>query len=1087
MVMTHAVSTAENSYFPAGTSNTNQVDGQQVVVAENEQFEFSNDETESQQQIEVNGSVVDINGMPLPGVTVIVKGTTIGTVTNPDGEFTLRIAAESEVLQFSFVGMQTQDIPIDGRTTFKVVMEETSIGLEEVVAVGYGVQRKESVVGAISQIGTESLTMAGTDNITNAIAGKLSGVLTIQDTGEPGANHSEIVIRGLSSWSGSAPLVMVDGVERDFRYLDPNEIESISVLKDASATAVFGAKGANGVILVTTRRGSKQKPKLSFKGSTGIQKASGMDYFVDSYTTMSMLQVTRMNDQRFEERLPDNVLNEYRQPSSRLNALRYPNVNWFDEVTRPFAPISNANLNINGGTDFVKYFASLGYQYEGGIFLGMNEGHIDSRHKNNRLNYRANLDFALTKTTNLTFNLGGDISAKNNPATNTWYALANTGPARFPAYFPEWVLEEVPDPHYPDAKGKRLSKAFGERYENPYSFYNDGAFRNYTSSRVFSDLIFGQDLDFLVKGLSVNGKVSLNTYYNMLTKYSDTRMPQYYLHFDLIGTDQNPWERVDETLAVYNPPPINVNTGALQGGTRADGGYYTEIYYEGSISYNNSFGDGKHNVTGLALVNRHQKNDELAFPYYNEAWVGRATYNYMYKYLFEVNMGYTGSERFSPNNRFGFFPSGAVGWVVSEEKFFQNAVPWMSTLKLRYSDGLVGSDHAENRWLYISEFYTTGNYIAEDIGANVNAQWEEARKRDIGLEIGLLDNRFRFNIDLYDEYRTKMLTEPQNVTFLVGNSFKDLNLGELKKHGFEIEAEYNSKTEGNFNYYVKGMLGFNENRIIFRDDLLYAPDYRKYAGKQLGMPEGWNVPLGIPTGAAGVLLINSEYLTTVDDIHNHATQIPPNQLNVGDHVFLDYDVDGSITSRDKYPIEGSQYPPITYSFSGGLKYKGWGLNFMFQGNKGKWVVFNNVFENEFELGSWSVRPTQLNYWRPDRQAEADHATLHYFDGGGGIPQYAWAGGAGLEGYDLRTPGHFWRNADYLRLKEVHLEYNINQSGRIGTFTRNIGIADLTIYAQGYNLLTFTDLILGDPEKREFTRGSYPLMKTVRIGIAASFN
>lgn len=1072
----------------SGTSNGYKIYDRQIVIHRDENLKNHSKlksqlgiekyaETVQQQQKEVTGKVIDSGGLSLPGVTVMVKGTSIGTVTNVDGEFSLRIPVDAEILQLSFVGMKSQEIIIGERKTFSIVMEEATIGLEEVVAVGYGVQRKESVIGAISQIGTESLTMSGTDNISNAIAGKLSGVLTIQDTGEPGDNHSEIIIRGLSSWSGSAPLVMVDGVERDFRFLDPNEIETISVLKDASATAVFGAKGANGVILVTTRRGTKQKPQLSFKGSSGIQIASGMDFFIDSYTTMEMLQVTRMNDQRFDERLPQHILNEYREPSTRLNSLRYPNVDWFKEVTRPFAPISTANLNVVGGTDFVKYFASLGYQHEGGLFTGMHEGHINSRHNNNKFNYRANLDFSLTKTTNLSFNIGGDISAKNNPATNTWHTLANTGPARFPAYFPEWVLEEVPDPHYPDAKGKRLAMAFGERYDNPYSFYNDGAFRNYTSSRVFSDLIFGQDLKFLLKGLSVKGKVSLSTYYNMLSKYSNTRMPQYYLHYDRIGSDQNPWERVGETLDVYNLPPINVTVGGLQDK------YYTELYYEASVNYANSFGDGRHNVSGLALFNRQKKDLELEFPYYNEAWVGRLTYDYLHKYLVEVNMGYTGSERFAPSNRFGFFPSGAIGWVISEESFFQNAIPWMSTLKLRYSDGLVGSDYAESRWLYMSEYYTTGNYIAEDIGANVNAQWEEARKRDIGMEMGFFENKFKLTIDLYDEYRSKMLTQPQNVTFLVGNSFKDLNLGELKKHGFEIEAEYNGTTSSNLNYHAKGMLGFNENRIVFRDDLTYAPDYRKYAGKQLGMPEGWNVPLGIPTGAAGVLLINSEYLTSVDDIHNHATQIPPSGLSVGDHVFLDYDVDGSITSRDKYPIKGSQYPPITYSLSGGLSYKGWGLNLMFQGNQGKYVVFNNIFENEFELGSWSVRPTQLNYWRPDRQDEADHATLHYFDGGGGIPQYAWAGGAGLEGYDLRTPGHFWRKADYLRLKEIHLEYNIKNTGFLA---RNLGISNLTIYAQGYNLITFTNLILGDPERRDYSRGFYPLMKTVRLGVSASF-
>lgn len=1030
------------------------------------------------QQRNLTGTISNNNGETLPGVNILIKGTNTGTVTDVDGNFTIGVPSEDITLVISSIGYVSQEVPIAGRAIINVTLAEDVQSLEEVVVVGYGIQKKESVIGAISQIGTESLTRSGTDNVSNAIAGKLSGVMTIQNTGEPGDNHSEIIIRGLSSWSGSEPLVMVDGVERDFRFLNPNEIETISVLKDASATAVYGARGANGVILVTTRRGSEQAPELSFKASTGIQIPSGMDYFIDSYTTMSMLQVARMNDQQFDERLPDNIINEYQNPSSRLNSLRYPNVNFFEEVTRPFAPVSNANVSVVGGSQKVKYFAALGYQHEAGLFTGMNEGHIDSRHKNNKFNYRANLDFALTPTTSMSFNIGGDISNKNNPRTNTWQGLANTGPARFPAYFPAWVLEEIPDPHYPDAKGDRLAMAFGERYDNPYSFFNDGAFRNYTSSRVFSDLIFGQDLDFLLDGLSVKGKVSLSTYYNMLTKYSDTRLPQYYLHYDRIGTEQNPWERVDETLEVYDVPPINVNTGSLQmNGSTDNPGFYTELYYEASLNYAKSFGQGKHNVSALALFNRQQKDIEVEFPYYNEAWVGRVTYDYQLKYLIEFNAGYTGSERFSPNNRFGFFPSGAVGWVISEEAFFQDAVPWMNMLKVRYSDGLVGSDHAESRWLYVSEFYTTGQYIAEDIGANVDAQWEEARKRDIGFEMGFWDNMFRLSVDLYDEYRTNMLLEPQNETFLLGTSFKDLNRGELKKHGFEIETEFNRTTGYGLNYSARAMLGFSENRIIFRDDLKYAPDYRKYAGKQLGMPEGERTP-----GAAGVQLVNSEYLTTVDDIHNHALQAPPNILNVGDHVFLDYDVDGAITGRDKYPIEGSQYAPIVYSFSGGLRYKGWGLNIMFQGNKGKYVVFNNVFENEFELGSWSVRPTQINYWRPDRQEEANHATLHYFDGGGGIPQYAWAGGASLEGYDIRTPGHFWRKADYLRLKEVHLEYNIGASKFLG----NLGISDLTVYAQGYNLLTFTELILGDPERKDFSRGFYPLMKSVRVGINASF-
>ncbi len=1026
-----------------------------------------------QPAITVSGQVTDDTGAPLPGVNIVIKGTTIGTITDISGRFSINVPDENAVLVFSFVGYAQSEILVGSGRQLNVILMPDVKSLEEVVVVGYGVQRKESVVGAISQIDNEALILAGTQNVTGAISGKLSGVLTIQSTGEPGSNHSEIIIRGLSSWSGSAPLVLVDGVERDFRYLDPNEIETISVLKDASATAVFGAKGANGVIIVTTRRGRDQKPKLSFTGSSGMQIASGLPGFIDSYTTMSMLNVARMNDQQFTLLLDDDILEEYRNPSSRLNSIRYPNVNWFEEVIRPFAPLASANLNVTGGSDFIKYFASIGYQHEGNFFIALKDGHVNSNFKNDKFNYRTNLDFNLTNSTKLAFNLGGDISIKNNPVTReaVWETMWTTGPARFPAYFPAWVLEDVPDPHYPDAKGKRLAAPFGERWGNPYTNFMDGYFRNFTASRVFTDLIFGQNLDFITKGLSINGKVSLSTYYNMLTKYSNTRYPNYFLHYDLIGTNRNPWERVGETPAVYNLEPINVNISSLQGG------YYTDLYYEASMNYSNSFGGGKHNVSGLALFNRQQKDYELDFPYYNEAWVGRATYNYKLKYLLEVNLGYTGSERFAPGNRFGFFPSGAVGWVVSEEPFFRDAVPWMNNFKIRYSEGKVGSDYAASRWLYISEFYTTGAYIAEDIGANLTAQWEEARKRDFGMEMGFLNNMFRLTIDIFDEHRSKMLLQPQNVTFLVGTSFKDLNLGKLKKHGFEIEAEFNKTTSRNLNYFIKGIFGFNENRIVFRDDLMYAPTYRKYEGKALGMPEGWRTP-----GAAGVLKINSGYITSVDDIHNHATQIPPSGLSLGDHLFLDYDVDGEITSRDKYPIKGSEYPPITYSFSTGLNYKGWLLNIMFQGNQGKWVIYNNSFENEFLMGNYSVKKTQLNYWRPDWQEEANHATLHYYDGGGGLPQYAWAGGAALEGYDIRTPGHYWRKADYLRLKDVHLQYTFTPK----SLQKVAGISALSIYAQGHNLLTFTGLIIGDPERKDFTKGFYPLMKTLRLGINATF-
>jgi TonB-linked SusC/RagA family outer membrane protein len=1043
------------------------------------------DDTGTFLQDQVTGTVSDAaSGDALPGVSVIVKGTTLGSLTDAKGQFSITLPQREAILAFSFIGYTTQEITVTQGTKISVSLETEVTEISEVVVVGYGTQKKESVVGAITQVSSATLVRSGTVDITNAIAGKLSGVLTIQNTGEPGANDAEIIVRGLSSWNGSQPLVQVDGVERDFRYLDPNEISTISVLKDASATAVFGAKGANGVIIVTTKRGALGRPKLEFSATYGTLKASGIRPHIDSYTTMSMLNVARMNDQQYSLILEDNILEEYRNPSSPLNALQYPDVDWFKELTVPFAPVANVNLNITGGTNFVKYFASLGYFYEDSFFKALHEGYLDSRYKNNRFNYRTNVDFSLTGTTMLSFNLGGDISIKNQPSTaeSTWETLYMTGPARFPAYFPEWVLEEVPDLDYPDATGWRRSAAWGERFGNPYTNFMDGTFRNYTGSRVFTDLILDQKLDFITKGLSFKSKVSLSSYYNMTTLYSDYRMPEYFLHYDLIDTGENPWERDGQTREVYNMPPVNINVGGLNTGSISgkDITYYTDLYYEMSLNYLNSF--GKHNVSGLALLNRQQKSKGLDFPFYNEALVGRVTYDYARKYFLEVNIGYTGSERFAPGNRFGFFPSGAIGWTISEEPFFKSRVPWMNRLRIRYSDGLVGSDNAASRWLYISEYFTTTvssvPYIREDIGANTTAQWEEARKRDIGVEIGLFKNLFRLTVDLFDEQRSKMLLTPQTVTFLVGTSFKDLNKGELKKHGLEIEAEFNKTTAFDLNYYIRGIFGFNENRVVFKDDLPYAPEYAKAAGKPLGMPQN-----GYPEDgqAAGVLTTGTGYFETVDDIHNNATPLAMNLLSVGDYVFLDYYADAQITNKDKYPLKGSAYPPITYSFSGGLNYKGFDFNLIFQGNIGKWVIYNDNFESEFLMGNYSVHVSQLNYWTPDNP-DPDHCTLHYYSGGGGIPQYVWAGGAALEGYNIRTPGHFWRNADYLRLKDVFLGYSFNTE----TLKRTIGVSSLSVYATGNNLLTFTKLIEGDPERKDFQRGFYPLMVTLKLGLKASF-
>jgi len=1020
------------------------------------------------QQSSISGTVTDAaTGDPLPGVTVMVKGTTLGTLSDGTGKFSITIPGKEAILVFSFIGYQSQEIIATPGAALNVSMSLEVTQIEEVVVVGYSTQKKESVVGAIAQIDNATLIQSAAPTVTTAIAGKLSGVLTIQQTGLPGSSQAEIIIRGESSWSGSAPLILIDGVERDFKDMDPNEINTISVLKDASATAVFGSRGANGVIIVTTKRGSTSKPKMTFTGSAGMEIPTRVPDFIDSYTTLSMLNVAKMNGQMFSSLTSRAILNEYRNPSTPLKALQYPSVDWFKLLTKPFAPTANGNINVVGGTDFVKYFLSLGYLYQGSLFDQAKEGYWGAGYWYHRFNFRSNLDFTLTKTTTVSLNIGGEEGLTNQPIQgeggySDWKSFYGAAVSDYPAYYPAWVLEEIPDTDYPDATGIRRAYTAIDWITNPWSNVNKGTFERYQNIKLFTDLILEEKLDYILKGLSVKGKIALNTYYNHRILYTDWSIPSYRIFWDRVGVDengdgkvdQNPWHRQAQGTEFYRQLPMDINVGGMAGG------YYTTLYSEGSLNYGNTF--GKHTVTGLALIHFQQNNQGTAFPYYNEALVGRVTYDYWKKYLLEINLGYTGSERFAPGNRFGFFPSGAVGWVVSEENFFKNAVPWMNKLKIRYSQGLVGSDYAANRWLYMSDYYLDyKGYITEDKGANVNAQWEEARKRDLGIEIGVFKNLFTLSVDLFDEKRSKMLLTPQSVTMLIGNSFKDLNLGSLKKHGIEIEAEYKNKIANNFNYFLRGNFGFSENRILFKDDPIYAPEYTKAEGK----------PLGARTD--GVTRTGTGFYTTINDIHNNPSPVLLEKLFVGDYKFLDYNADGTISRLDNHPIKGQYYAPVVYSFSGGFSYKGFDLNVMFQGNYGKYIQMSTVSEVEFYYLNPRVHESAVNYWRPDNQ-NATHATLHYSGSDTGDAIYSWGGVF----QDL-----FWRNASYLRLKEVYAGYNIKSN----FLNRSIGISSMIVYANATNLLTFTKLIKEwDPEIKTVGGGWYPQLGRINLGIKVAF-
>ena len=1017
--------------------------------------------------LSVKGMVVDQDGLPVIGAAVMVKGDkSKGTVTDIDGRFEIK-APSGSVLEVTCLGYSYKTFTLTSSKDLRLVLEEESTLLEETVVVGYGQQKKESVVGAISQISTDDIVNSGTANITNAISGKLSGVVTIANGGQPGSSDVSILVRGVSSWNGSNPLVLVDGVERSFSDIDPNEVATISVLKDASATAVFGAKGANGVIIVTTRTGSVGKPKMSASVSYGMDFPTMIPDHISSATTARMLNVAQKNAQSFGSMIPDWQINEYGNPTSRINSIRYPDNDWFALTTKSYSSSVNANLSVTGGSDKVKYFVSFGYNKEGSIFKDFTSWGA-SNFSYDRLNYRTNLDVNLTRSTLMSLKVGGNLGIQNAPTGTGGMSpealfghMYSSSPMMYPAYYPDWVLDEIPDTDYPDQRGDRIASSSGAYYDNAVKLLGYGSYSQTIGNKLYTDVKLKQDLDFITKGLSVSVDFSLSTYYSRVSQTANYENPVYYIDWDLYDAGVgNPWVNNKSTgETVYEQPEFMVSRGGVQNN------YYVTFYWEGALNYSRTFGG--HSVSALALFNQRENIKTTAFPYRTMGLVGRVTYDYKKIYLLEANLGYTGSEQFSPKNRFGLFPSVAVGWVPSQYKWWKKSMPWWSKMKFRYSDGLVGNDQTSSRWLYYSS-YSKGSYVTEDSAANDTAQWELAHKRDIGIEMGWFKNKLTLEVDLFDENRTNMLVAP-NVTMLVGTAYKEVNRGSMKKHGIEIEAGWKDDFKNGFGYDVSAMLSLNENRITNYEDAPYAPEYQKTAGKAYkGQTEG-------------VSVVDGGYYTSVDDIHNYPSYAGNWQyLNIGAYKYLDYSADGLLNVDDLHAIKGTQYAPAVASLNYGVHYKGFEFRMLWTANFGKYVNYNRSWEIEFNKGDYRVNASQLDYWRPDNQ-NANHATLVY-GGASGHPMYTWAGGSPDKSYAMKLEGRTWRKADYVNLREIYLGYTIKSKA----FLKATGLRSLNVYATGNNIWTGSGLIEGDPQSTTFTSGFYPNMLSVKLGVKVGF-
>lgn len=1023
-------------------------------------FQASAQNRSASKTVKIKGSVIDEDSKPVPGVAVLVKGHPEfgGTMTDEKGGFVFNVPSDATV-QFSCIGYKPVEMSVARNLDWLITIVEESVALEGTVVVGYGVQRKESVVGAITQVKAEDLEKTGTTDITSALAGKVSGLLVYSQNGAPGQSDATLILRGLSSWNGNNPLVMVDGIERSMNMLSPTDIASISVLKDASATAVYGAKGANGVILVTTKTGSKGAPKFSVNVEQGLNSPMWTPDHVEAGTVTRMANIAYKNTQSFGSQFSDEIIKKYENQS---DPMRYPDVRWYDLLQKRFATSTNADFSVSGGSDRVRYYLGVSYVHEGSIIKEIYPG---TNFASDRINYRMNLDWDVTKSTLLSFKVGGVTNMVKNLASHTgssWLfsTIYQSPTITFPAYYPADVLKQYPDSNYPDADSDRVGANQGSKYENPYSALSDPDYVKNVNYRLFTDLILTQKLDFITVGLSATAKFGMTSAYARVSQKASTNFAKWNINweaYDAGSTDI--WEIQDsQSNYVWNDKPFSITQD------NSPSGVSFITYLEGSLNYSRKF-SRKHNVSALALYNQRQYNSGASFPKRTQSFVGRVTYDYKGKYLFEGNIGVTGSEQFSPDYRYGVFPSAAVGYIVSKEKFWKRAMPWWSTMKIRYSNGWVGSDASGSNWLYYSSWKQTKGYYQEEAAANITARWETAHKQDLGFEMGFLKDKLTVNVDLYDEKRNDMLMPPV-VTAFVGVAYKDVNAGALKKHGFEVEVNWKNTTSGGFTYNFGGMIGLNENRITKYGDAPYAPEYQKYAGTPL------------QSARTGDQLIDDRFFGSIDEIHgypNYATE----WTNVvpGVYKFLDYVPDGKISQQDLHVLEGSTYAPGVYSFNVGGAYKGLTFKVLCTGTIGKYINYKRVNIVPFYAGAYVIHDSHLNYWTPTNR-DSDIPALSFSD-----EMYAWGGGTSTyPGYNLAIPDFTWKRSDYMTVKEVMVSYRFSGPN----IKRILGVKHLAVGLVCNNLWTFSNIKDTDPQRLTTAANSYPTMRMLKLNVNLAF-
>jgi len=1013
--------------------------------------EVSLPEVVQQSTVKVTGTVKDTNGEPIIGANVMVVGSATGVITDIDGNFSLNVPVGSK-LQFSFIGYKEQVVPVKKGISLNIVLEEDAQMLGEVEVVAYGVQKKVSVTGAISSMKGDDLLKTPAGSISNILSGQVTGISSVQYSGEPGADAADIYVRGIATTNNATPLIQVDGVERDFSQIDPNEIESVTILKDASATAVFGVRGANGVILITTKRGAEGKAKISFTTSAGVNVRTKELEFANSYQYASYVNMMRTNDGN-EPLYSDEQLAAFRD---HTNPLLYPDINWIDYCMNKAAFQSQHNVSISGGTNNMRYFVSAGLFTQDGMFKQFNLTD-DFNFDYKRYNYRANLDFDISKTTLLSVNIGGRVESKRTPESG------EDQNQLFRKLY--WA---VPFASAGIVDGKYI-KTNGDYVTNPgadglSSYYGKG-FRNQTTNVLNLDLVLDQKLDFITKGLSLKLKGSYNSSYST-TKIASSSVATYTPVVD------------DKGAITFKKSGSDSQTSYREG----DYGKGRDWYMELALNYNRKFGD--HNVTALFLYNQSKRYypggtyDYIPTGYVG--LVGRVTYDWKTRYLAEFNVGYNGSENFNPENRYGFFPAGSIGWIVSEESFFAPIKKVVNYFKIRATLGMVGNDnYANQRFLYLPGSYSygqnndhnaPGGFFGQNIGnakpgaweatqSNPYAKWETAVKQNYGIDFNILNDHLSVSADYFIEKRRDILKTPDYLPGILGMTLPAINVNKVENKGFEIQAKWNDKVGMDFRYWANFNLSFARNKIVFMNEV--------------EQNEPWMYETGRRINSRSMYKFWGFYDETADARYQEEFGIPISDhgitLQPGDAVYVDLNKDGKLDGNDATRNIGfTDLPEYTAGLNLGFSWKNFDFSMQWTG---AWNVDRMLSEFRQPLGDTQNKGLLLYQYENTWRSSEDTYTAKF-------PRITATNRKNNfeKGSDL-----YLINASYLRLKNIEIGYNFDFP-----FMKKLKLNSCRMYVNGYNLLTFTAFDWGDPESRQSDRPNYPLTRVFNIGLKLGF-